>query len=478
MSRQVAEQGLAARDSGLAGRDMRAWIAELEQAGELLRIRKPVDPVSQMGALLYESRERALLFEEVVGHPGWRVLGQAPANLRQAALAFGVPLHELVPTLARLMDGRVAPELVKDGPVKEVVRLGDEVDLGELPAHVAGALDAGRFIAAGLAVTKDPDTGARNISFHRLQVKGRRKSGAMFVPRHTFRNFQKYEAQQRPMPIAIFIGHHPLYYMAAATTGPYGMDEFEVAGSYLGEPARLVKCETVDLEVPADAEIVLEGYVLSGVREEEGPFSEFADYYVAGMGRNPVIEYTAMTRRRDAIFKAIQNGSEVEGCVFHRVPMSATLFRRLSTVGGGVDLRNVRILPGIFGVVVQMVPRFEGEAKQVLLAALSSEYLHPKIAIAVDADVDLYQDWEILWSLTTRVDPERDVVMLPGLRGHPMDPSLPEISEPGTPAWQRLGGKLLIDATRPPTNAPERRAEFERIKPPNYGQVRLEDFLG
>lgn len=459
------------------GRDMRSWIGELEAAGELLRVRKPVDPVTQMGALLYESRERGLLFEEVVGHPGWRVLGQAPANLRHAALAFDTDLQNLVPQVAARMGPRIPPVEVGSGPVKEVVQSGEAVNLLEIPAHVAGALDAGPFIASGLGVTRDPDTGCRNVSFHRLQVKGPRKTGVLIVPRHTFRNFQKYESKGLPMPIAFVVGHHPLYYMAAATTGPYGMDEFEIAGGFLGEPVRLVKCESVDLEVPADAEMVIEGHVLPGVREMEGPFSEFHDYYVAGSGENPVIEYTAITRRHDAIYKAIQNGSEVEGCVYHKVPMAATLFRRLQNVGGFVDLKNVRVIPGILGVVVQMTPRFHGEARQVLLAALSAEYLHQKIAIAVDDDVDIYSDWEILWSLTTRVDPEQDIVVIPGVRGHPMDPTGVELGRAGEAGWQRLGSKVLIDATRPPTSEPAEREVFTRIKPPGYGQVRLEDFL-
>ena len=157
--------------------------------------------------------------------------------------------------------------------------------------------------------------------------------------------------------------------------------------------------------------------------------------------------------------------------------MAATLFRRLSSVAGYVQLHDVRILPGIFGVVVQMTPRFHGEAKQVLMSVLSSEYLHPKIAIAVDDDVDIYKDWEILWSLTTRVDPERDVAVIPGLRGHGMDPSLIEIGKPGTAVWQWFGVKMVIDATRPPTSAPEERAVFERIQAPNNDEVRLEDFI-
>ena len=132
-----------------------------------------------------------------------------------------------------------------------------------------------------------------------------------------------------------------------------------------------MKCETVDLEVPADAEIVLEGHIPPHYREEEGPFSEFQDYYVTGTGKNPIVEYQYMTRRRDAIFKNLQNGSEMEGCVFHKIPMSATIYRRLKDVGGGPNLHNVMVLPGIFGVVVQMTPRFYGEAKNLLMAALS-----------------------------------------------------------------------------------------------------------
>ena len=178
-------------------------------------------------------------------------------------------------------------------------------------------------------VTKDPDTGQRNVSFHRLQIKGPNKSGILLYPRHTWRNYLKYQARNEPMPVAIFIGHHPLYYAAAATTAAYGLDEFEIAGGYLGEPVRLVKCETVDLEVPADAEIVLEGHIPPHYREDEGPFSEFQDYYVTGTGKNPIVEYQCMTRRHDAIFKNLQNGSEMEGCVFHKIPMSAAIFRRL-----------------------------------------------------------------------------------------------------------------------------------------------------
>lgn len=459
------------------GKDMRDWIAQLEEAGELYTVKRPVDPRTEMGALLYQSREKGLFFQNLTGYPGWRVLGQAPANPRHAALAFDTTLPQLIPKVADRMATSLPCQTVRTGPVKDIVKTGDEVNLLELPVHVSGILDAGPFIASGLVVSRDPDTGRRNVAFHRLQIKGAKRTGILLLPRHTYANYRKYEAKGEPMPIAIFIGHHPLYYMAAAVTGPYGMDELEVAGSFLGEPVPLVRCETVDLEVPADAEIVLEGHVLPHLREDEGPFSEFQDYYVAGMGKNPVAEFQALTRRADAIFKAVQNGSEVEGCVFHKIPMAATIYRRLRNIGGFVDLKNVMILPGIFSVVVQLTQRLRGEAKQVLLGALASEYLHPKIAIAVDEDVNIFNPAEILWAISTRVDPATDITVIPEVRGHPMDPTAEEIGVTGQPGWQRLGSKMLIDATKPPLNAPEARSQFERIKPPNIERIRLEDFI-
>jgi 2,5-furandicarboxylate decarboxylase 1 len=459
--------------SNLRRKDMRTWIADLEAAGELIRVDKPVDPLTEMGALLYQSREKALFFEKLPH--GWRSLGQAPANVRHAALAFGTNEESLVPFVADRMGRCITPVRVADAPVKEVKLSKDEFDLTKLPVHIAGQRDGGPVIGSGLVVSKDPDTGQRNVSFHRLQIKGPHKSGILLYPRHTWKNYLKYQERNEPMPVAIFIGHHPLFYAAAATTAAYGLDEFSIAGGYLGEPVRLVKCETVDLEVPADAEIVLEGHIPPHYREDEGPFSEFQDYYVTGTGKNPIVEYQYMTRRHDAIFKNLQNGSEMEGCVFHKIPMCAAIFRRLQNIGGGPNIHNVVALPGIFGLVVQMTPRAYGEAKNVLMAALSSEYQHPKVVIAVDADVDIFNPAEILWALSTRVNPQQDVVTIPGTHNHAMDASLPELGAPGTALWQRFGSKVMIDATIPPPADAVARSAFERICPRNP-QLRLEDF--
>src|ERR671923_769184 len=233
-------------------KDMRTWINELEEAGELVRIAKPVHPHTQMGALLYQSREKALLFENVDGFPGWKSLGMAPANLRHAALAYGTNIEKLIPMAAERALKRAPTQLVATGPVKEEIFTDEQVDLTKLPAHIAGTEET-PYIASGLMVARDPDSSVRNVAFHRLQIKAPRKTGALIVPRHTREILNKYEARDQPMPVSIFIGHHPLYYMAAATTGPFELDELELAGGLIGEGVKVVKCETNDLEVPCDA---------------------------------------------------------------------------------------------------------------------------------------------------------------------------------------------------------------------------------
>jgi 2,5-furandicarboxylate decarboxylase 1 len=457
--------------------DMRTWINQLEEAGLLARIKKAVDPRTQMGALLWQARDRALLFENLSGFPNWRCLGQAPGDVSLAPVAFGTHRDEMVPEFVRRTERLGTTRLMNSGPVKERIITGDKVDVTKMPIHQAGIRDGGPYIGSGLMITKNPETGRRNLSFHRLQMKDSKKFGILLYPRHAWANYQMYEAQDKPMPVAIMIGHHPMYYFAAATTTQYGVDELEIASALLKEEVELVKCETVDLEVPAHAEIILEGEIPPKTREQEGPFSEFQDYYLTGAGMNPIVNIKAVTMRGDAIFKNVQNGTEVEGCVYHKVPMSAQILRRIRTVGGFADVKNVLVLPGIFGVVVQMTPRYYGEARNVLLSVLSSEYQHPKVAIAVDEDVDIFNYAEVLWAISTRVNPEQDIIVIPGAKIHAMDPSCPEFGAPGAPGWHRIGGKVIIDATKPPECDPKRRFEFERLRPVGWETIQLEDFL-
>ncbi len=451
-------------------KDMRSWISQLEQAGELSRVSDGVSTEFDIGRYLFESKEKALLFENVKNHPGWKVLGQAPANWRQIGLAFGTEPKNIVAEFASRVDrGLVKCKMVDSGPVKEVVLKGKEANLLEIPVHRIAEKDPAPFIASALNIIKDPETGIRNVAMHRHQLKGNNKLGIMMVAgKHTHMIYQKYEAMNEAMPMAIVIGHHPMYYFAAPYTVPFGVDELEVAGALLGEPVELVKCETIDLEVPAHAEMVLECEMLPHVREDEGPFSEFTGYYPTSEEKKPEVIVKAITMRKDAIFKAVQSGALTESIFYNGLPMAVAIFRDLRNTAGYADVKSVSCNWGnTFNIVVQMTPRFYGEAKQVLLAATSSLYLHQKIAIAVDEDVDIYDAQDVAWAIATRVNPEVDINVIPGGRGHPLDNALPVVDKPGVNVWHRLGSRVLIDATMPPTSDPKARAGFERAMPPS-----------
>ncbi len=460
-------------------KDLRSFLDEV--GDRLLRVRREVDPLTQLGELVNQA-PGPILFEAVRGYPGWRIVDLLTKPRWAQAIALGTTPERVVPHLADLLsEGPGEVVLVDDGPCKEVKLLGDDADLTRLPIAVHSVGDGGsqpRYIGGGMCVTKDVETGVRNMAMLRLQVKGPRRGGVLMVPRHTYRHFEGWEARGQDMPMAVAIGCHPAYDIACNWSGRYGFDEFLWASRFLGEPVPLVPCETIPIEVPAYAEIVIEGVVLAGVREEEGPFGEFQGYSSSGTGRNPVFEVRAVTMRRDAIYRHVQSTVFTEHQALVGLPMEAGLFQRIRDVGGGIDLHDVYCPPwgGLWVSIIQMTAHFDGQARTALMAALSSPYLHPKIAIAVDRDVDIFNAEDVMWAVATRVDPQRDLFRIDDARIHPMDIAATEVAGPGG-RWQRVGGKLGIDATKPSTFHPEQRALFERARAQGFGQVRLTDFL-
>ena len=448
-------------------KDMRTYISQLEAAGELDHVLDPVDVDGEVARRLFASRDRALMFENIQDFPKWKMLGQAPANMRHIALACETTPDDVVNTFAKRIDKGLVPcRMVSGGPVKDRIIRGKKADLGKIPVHVAGARDPGRFIASGLCIVKDPDTGIRNMAFHRLQIKGPRKMGFYMVEgRHTWLIYQKYQAMNKPMPMAVMIGHHPMYYFAAAYSGHINLDELEVAGALLQAPVDLVKCETIDVEAPAHSEIILECEVPPNLREPEGPFSEFPGYYGGGQER-PIVNLKAITMRKDAIYKAVQSSAHTESVYYNGMPQAVAILRDLRSVGN-FDVKDVTCnWGGTFNVVIKMTPRFYGEAKLALLAAISSHYLHQKVAVAVDEDVDILDPQDVAWAIATRVNPERDITIIKDVRNHPMDLAISGIQRSDLRIPQRVGSRVIIDATKPPTSDPEGRALFDRVEPP------------
>ena len=286
-----------------------------------------------------------------------------------------------------------------------------------------------------------------------------------------------YQSRAEPMPVAMVIGAHPAIYYASGFTSSYGLDELEIAGALLNDSIRLVKCETIDIEVPAEAELVIEGEVLPAEMTEEGPFGEATGTY-AMEGSTEVFRVKAITHRLDPIFYGMQCGAPMTDTQsITGTCIETVITDHLKNVEGGLDLLDVRCLgiSGLMAVVIKLRPRVEGQAKTALMAALSSPYLHPKIAIAVDDDIDASDLRQVFWSLTTRVHAEHDVARIPNTRIWSLD----NVSDivPGMSAMYRIGTKMIIDATKPSMSQHEERSRFERARPLNYDNVDLKDFL-
>jgi 2,5-furandicarboxylate decarboxylase 1 len=279
--------------------------------------------------------------------------------------------------------------------------------------------------------------------------------------------------------MAYAIGLHPAYEIMVNYSGQHDTwDELELGAGVLGETLALVPCETIDLEVPAHAEVIIEGVVRPHVREQEGPFGEFTCYRQGAEGPAPVWEITAITHRKNPIFRHVQSTLFTDHQVLVSLPMEATLFNRLREVHGKSDIHEVYIPTWVtmFTVFIQMTPRWDGQARDVLLAALSSPNLHPKIVIAVDQDVDIHNPKEVFWAISTRVNPERDVIIIPHERIHPLDISAPRVSDEEVTVM-RVGGKMAIDATKPPLWRKKARDAFERVQPSGANDPALEEIL-
>jgi 2,5-furandicarboxylate decarboxylase 1 len=354
--------------------------------------------------------------------------------------------------------------------------IGDAVDLTRLPAMWTSEKDPGRYIAAGMCILRDPETGIRNMSFHRAQIVGPNSTGFLICPRQAFKIHQMYLERGKPMEVAMVIGAHPLIAFAAGFVAPYGVDELTIAGGLLGDPVRMVKCETIDLEVPADAELVLEGEIWPGERTEEGPFGEVTGTY-AQEGSTPLFRVKAVTHRKDPIFYAMQCGlapSEAHALICTTIEMK--LWEHLRAIDGGeLDLLDVRCIGAMspMMVVLQLRQKYPGQARTAMLAALSSPYLHPKFAVAVDEDIDPSDVNQVMWAIATRTLAARDVQRVNRTRVFTLDNASP--IEEGMSAMYRVGTKMAIDATRPMGDAA--RARFARAMPPNHAAVDLADYL-
>ena len=404
-------------------RDLRAYLNRLEHEGEIIHIQREVDPIWEVAAVIRRAGDKAIFCDRVKGSK-IPMVGNLFGSPRLIELCMDLDRDKLVHEYWRRSRDPVDPVVVNSGPVQERVYIGDDVDLGSLPIPLTHEFDGGRIIDSGLAIARDPELGY-NVSIHRLHLKGPRKTG---LHCGNFQHLGHYMTRARErgkaLEIAIAIGADPVLYAASQSRMGYGISELQVAGGLRQAPVELVQCKTVDLEVPAHAEIVLEGFISPDERELEGPYGEYPGYYGASE-LSPVIHYTAMTTRHDPIYQMILIGKPpTENNYLTLMPKAATVYQIIRECVN--EIRDVYITPGsggTFHCIVSIKKRYEGESRRAILAALGSR-ANLRQVIVVDDDIDIRNPVEVEWAVATRSEFRKDAILaddLPaGLNPAPM----------------------------------------------------------
>ena len=423
-------------------------VAARDPAG-LWRIASPVAQDHDTTAVAMElertGRSPVLWFDQV-GQSPFPVVANVFGHRDRFALGLGVPPNELIRRWGEYGERRLPPTRCETGPVHDVIMQGNEVDLNKLPIMRHFECDAGRYITNGILVAKDPDTGVRNASFHRMQVNGRNRLGTSLHSRRDLWNYaQRAEERGEDIPVAIVIGAHPTFTFGGLWKGPIATDEYDVIGGLMGVPLEIASGITVPVEHPLHAEIVIEGRILAGVREPEGPFAEFTGYASARSTQH-VIEVTAILHRRDALYHDIVPGISDEHTMLLAVPQEARLLRTLRDhYPNVVDVSYPKSGTCRLHAYIS-VRRPAPGLPRLLAAAAIGDDLSLKLVVVVDDDVDVHNDSDVLWAMATRMQADADIDVLRRGMGAILDPS----NNNG------LTDKMIIEATRPPGEFPAR----------------------
>jgi len=426
----------------MATTDLRQFIERLESDGELLHITEEVDLKFDISGYIRNTSDvegPALLFENVKGH-SMPVVGGLFSSRRLMLKAMDITEKDAVSHYLHAMQNLSEPQLVESGPCKEVIKLAEQASLNELPIPIHSELDSGPFITAGVAISKDIDDGSKNASIYRFEQQGERQLGVLSpIPHHLGLHYQKAEAQGKPLEVAIALGVSPAVLICTQWEAAYGVNELTLVGALQGQPLEVVKCETVDLEVPASAEIIIEGFMHPDKRQMEGPFGEYTGYYTPACPK-PLLEISAISHRQDAIFQTALTGlPTTDNHVLKMIPMEASCYAFLKQRFPGVKKVHFHGAGGVgLMAIVSIEQHTKSEARNMLATMLSAQ--GTKVVIAVDEDVDIFDLDSVMWAVCTRSQADRDLIVLPNMAAFQLDPSAPE---PG------ILTTMGIDATKP-----------------------------
>jgi 2,5-furandicarboxylate decarboxylase 1 len=416
--------------------DLRSWLQRLATTGRLAVTRSGISLIDELAAVSKKLElERAVMFPGPGGH-AMAVVSNLFVDRSWVADSIGVPTEDLLTRFQQAVRKPLPWTEVKEAAAQEVVHRDiDLLKLLPIPKH--NEHDSGPYITAALLIARNPKTGIQNVSIHRCQVSGPDRIGVLLLPRHTHHYFRMAEAAGEALEIALVIGVHPACILASQAIAALDEDEMEIAGALMGAPVEMVKCKTNQVRVPAHAEIVIEGRILPKVREPEGPFGEFPQYYGPRADRE-VIQVDAVTHRRNAIFHTIVGGG-MEHLVLGEIPREATLLEHLQRSFPGVqDVRLTRGGTCRYHLVVKIDKRSNGEPKNIIMGAFAGHYDVKQVTV-VDLDVNIDDPHEIEWAVATRFQADRDLLVVSGAQGSKLDPSSNE----------GVSAKMGIDATKP-----------------------------
>jgi 2,5-furandicarboxylate decarboxylase 1 len=449
----------------MTDQSMRGFMSLLEQRGDLQRVTRPVDPRFELGAVLaLRDRGPALLFENVAGGT-MPVIGNLLSTRARFADALGVAGERLDDLCLRALAHTIPPVMVEDAPVQERVHQ-DGIDVGKLlPVPTWFERETAPYITAGVIIAKDPETGRRNVSIARLRLEGgARLMAGIARNHHLYLMAEKARALGRKLEIAVAVGNHAAVLLGSQLYLGLGEDECDRIGGLLGEPLRLAKCKTVDLEVPAAAEIAIEAELDPNGMIAEGPVSEFHGFY-ADYGPGIAATVRCITQRKDAVYQAILAGYASEHCLLGAIAIGATLCQALQRMIPAV--RRVFITPGGMGrlhAVISMHRPKLGEGKRAILLALGQVNLL-KLVTVVEDDIDPEDPQQIEWSLAARFRGDEDMIVIPGVKADRCDPVHEHLTV------TKIG---LVAATRPGDGDSGSRSEFARPPLEIFERVRRE----
>lgn len=464
------------------GKDLRTFLEEIRKLGPdyFVTVPRELDPLYEPCVIqqkLARDKKFPVVFCEKMRGSKLPLLTNLFGSYELLGLALGIEpgrpksfiLKSYRERIARPLPVREVPR--DRAPVKERVLMGEEADLGLLPIVHHAEKDSGKYITVGCLIVEDPETGVPNVGIYRHEVQGRNLLGCMFNPaHHAGYIYRKYRELQRPMEAVLFLGHYPAAVMGSLARGLVGVGELEIMGALLGESLEVTKAETVGLPVPALAEIAIEG-ILDPAREtSDGPFAEYTGYYGPSKKSIGLMQVTAITMRKDAIYHDLDPAHRehnLSGVLAFESSLYDSVRKLVPSVQG------VYMPPSgccFFSAYVAIKKRVPGEGKAAGLAALAADP-NTKMVVVVDDDVDIYDEEQVLWAIATRHDADGGLTVIPNITGAHLNPSAyGEVRTERGP----MTTKVIVDATRPAT-----RHFDERIFPPQeaWDRIRLEDYI-